>query len=497
MPQLAQRFGFDLADAFARDCERLPDLFQSVLTAVFETEAHLDDFFFARGQRAQDLSCLVFEVHVDHGFGRRNDGAVFDEVAEMRVFLFANRRFEGDRLLRDLQYFADFRHRNVHALGDFFAGRLAPQLLHQLPRGADQLVDRLDHVHRDADRTRLVSNGTGNRLPNPPRGIRGELVATAVFELVHGLHQADVAFLNQVEELQAAVGVFLRDRNHETEVGLDQLALGLLRVHVALDDLALRALDLLEQQASFDFEFFNLASYRARLAAIFFFLILAARGVGFTLQVLSLPIERPHAVDGFVDPVDQPLAFGVGKAEFAHRDGNPHDGAGEVAASAAMVLRAFLQRYGGVFFLHHGNFFVKLRHGVDLAGKFVQPVLQDFVGDLFLIEGHDFLDGAHTFFEVFAHRQQFVNHDRRSRKRLEHADLAALDALGDFHFAFAGQQGNGSHFAQIHADGIVGFFESPGSEVEFDILALFAFIELLIERGGGQFRALQHVDALR
>src|SRR6266446_1193986 len=257
MPQLAQRFGFDLADAFAGYGERLADFFQSVLAAVFEAEAHLDDFFFARGQRAQDLSGLVLEVHVDHGFGRRHYGAVFDEVAEMRIFLFADRRFERDRLLRDLRHLAYFRDRDVHALGDFFAGRLASQLLHQLPRGADQLVDGLNHVYRDADRARLVGNRTSNRLPNPPRGIRRKFIAPAVFELVNSLHQANVAFLNQVEELQAAVGVLFRDRNHEAQVGLDQLALGLLRIHVSLDDLALRTLDLLEQQASLDFELFN------------------------------------------------------------------------------------------------------------------------------------------------------------------------------------------------------------------------------------------------
>jgi hypothetical protein len=35
MPQLAQRFGFDLADAFAGYGEGLADLFQRVLAAVF------------------------------------------------------------------------------------------------------------------------------------------------------------------------------------------------------------------------------------------------------------------------------------------------------------------------------------------------------------------------------------------------------------------------------------------------------------------------------
>ena len=162
-----------------------------------------------------------------------------------------------------------------------------------------------------------------------------------------------------------------------------------------------------------------------------------------------------------------------------------------------MILRTLFQRHRRVFLLQHAGLLVQLGHVVDLAGKFVQPVLQNFVGDLLLIEGHDFLDGAHTFLEVFAHGQQFVNHDGRPGQRLEHAQLAALDALGDFHFAFAREQGHGSHLAQVHADGIVGFFQRAGSEVEFDVLALFAFFEFLIERGGRQFRAFQHVDALR
>jgi len=42
MPQLPQRLGFDLANAFARNGEALPDLFQRVLGAVFQAEARLD-----------------------------------------------------------------------------------------------------------------------------------------------------------------------------------------------------------------------------------------------------------------------------------------------------------------------------------------------------------------------------------------------------------------------------------------------------------------------
>src|ERR1700731_3098995 len=60
-------------------------------------------------------------------------------VWSLRFTLFTDRRFKRDWLLRDLEHLADFRHRNIHALGDFFRSRLASQFLHELPRGADQL----------------------------------------------------------------------------------------------------------------------------------------------------------------------------------------------------------------------------------------------------------------------------------------------------------------------------------------------------------------------
>jgi len=60
-----------------------------------------------------------------------------------------------------------------------------------------------------------------NRLPDPPGGVGRELVAAPVLELVDRLHQADVAFLDEVEELQAAVGIFFGDRDDEAIVTLD------------------------------------------------------------------------------------------------------------------------------------------------------------------------------------------------------------------------------------------------------------------------------------
>src|SRR5206468_9625344 len=76
-----------------------------------------------------------------------------------------------------------------------------------------------------------------------------ELVATAVFELIDRLHQADIAFLDEVEELQAAVGVFLGDGDNEAEVGLDHFLLGDARLALGLLDLVDDAPELTERSA--------------------------------------------------------------------------------------------------------------------------------------------------------------------------------------------------------------------------------------------------------
>ncbi len=89
---------------------------------------------------------------------------------------------------------------------------------------------------------------------------------------------------------------------------------------------------------------------------------------------------------------------------------------------------------------------VRLGQVVDFPGELLQTVLQNFIGDLFFIEGDHFLDGADPLLEVFAHRQQFVNDDRRTRQRFQNPHLPALDALGDLYFAFTGEQRDRSHF---------------------------------------------------
>src|SRR3546814_20372054 len=96
------------------------------------------------------------------------------------------------------------------------------------------IFDRLSHMNREAERALLIVDRARDRLPDPPCRIGAELVAAAVFELIDRLHQPDIAFLDQIQELQPAIGVFLGDRDHEAQIGLDHLLLGDPRLAFAL-----------------------------------------------------------------------------------------------------------------------------------------------------------------------------------------------------------------------------------------------------------------------
>src|SRR5713101_8006209 len=114
-----KRPGLNLADALAGDPQTLTDLLERSLAAVADAEPHLDDLFFARRERFEDGLCLLLEIHVDHRFGRRNDLAILDDVAKMRISLCADSRLERDRLLRDLEHHPHLGCGNISPLGDF------------------------------------------------------------------------------------------------------------------------------------------------------------------------------------------------------------------------------------------------------------------------------------------------------------------------------------------------------------------------------------------
>src|SRR5919198_3659246 len=98
MAQLTQRLGLDLTDAFASDGEGLADLFQRVLAAILQAEAHFDDLLLARGERAQHMRRLLLEVDIDYGVGGGDHGTILAEVAQEGILFFSDRGLERNGL---------------------------------------------------------------------------------------------------------------------------------------------------------------------------------------------------------------------------------------------------------------------------------------------------------------------------------------------------------------------------------------------------------------
>src|SRR5487761_148237 len=169
-------------------------------------------------------------------------------------------------------------------------------------------MDRRDHVHWDADGAGLIGDGTGDSLANPPRTVSRELVATAPLELVDTPHQADVALLDQVEELQAAVVILLRDGNDEAEVRFDQFFLRLFSFDFATNDNLQRALQFCGTDFGGDFNFAQLGAAVFQIASRFGENV-AFRSVYAALELDDFALEGVNALDGLTKFVDQPLAF--------------------------------------------------------------------------------------------------------------------------------------------------------------------------------------------
>src|SRR5690606_23659981 len=507
--QLAQCLRFDLADTLAGDIELLADFLEGVVGVHVDTEAHAQDLGYPCGESGEDVAGGFLEALHGRHVDRRLHGGVFDEVAQVRVFVVTDGSFHGDRFFGDLQDLADLVLGHFHALAQLFGRGLAAHFLQHLTGDAVELVDRLDHVHRDADGPRLVGNGASDRLANPPGGVGRELVAATVFELVHRLHQADVAFLDQVEELQAAVGILLGDGNNQAQVGLDHLflrpaSLGFTDGHAAVD-----VLDVGNGQYAFFFQGDQLL-----LAALDVFL---ARGDGFGVFALAgSQLIGPVEVGLVVGELAQEV--GTRHAGIAHAD--LHDGAflgadlaqgiaytldqrivllgdeldgheqggqflqsvSRLLAATAMLLQGFLgdvQLLGNGTEAHAGNFRVRAAIAFFLfaVGLVFFLVILVVVGRLrsgLRRDGLDFLRGgsavvigvdiaakdvgqAATFSgDALVIGENAVDRAREMSDGAHDFANAFLDAFGDFDLAFAGQQFDRTHFTHVHAHGVGG-----------------------------------------
>src|SRR5262245_66611224 len=98
-------------------------------------------------------------------------------------------------------------HRDTGGLRELLARGFAAELELQPATSPEELLLALDHMHRHADRPRMVRDGPLNGLADPPRGVGRELVTTPPIELLNRAVQAERAFLNQIEEGDAQAAI--------------------------------------------------------------------------------------------------------------------------------------------------------------------------------------------------------------------------------------------------------------------------------------------------
>ena len=81
-------------------------------------------------------------------------------------------------------------------------------------------------MHRNADSAGLIGDGAGYGLANPPGCVGREFIAAAIFEFIRRAHETDIAFLDQIQKVQATVDVLLGNRDDEAKIGFHQVFFG-------------------------------------------------------------------------------------------------------------------------------------------------------------------------------------------------------------------------------------------------------------------------------
>ncbi len=277
-------------------------------------------------------------------------------------------------------------------------------------------------MHRNADGAGLVGDRARDGLANPPRGVRGELVAAAPLEFVDGFHQADVAFLNQVEELQSAVRVLLRDRYDQAKVRFDQFFLRLFGFRFAANDHLNRALQLRGAYFAGDFDFVEFLAARLQVLARFG-LNVGLRRFHAPVELHDLAFEVVHALDRLANLVDQALLFERVVIEVADEVRHLHARARQIVTSVNVRTLLRARNFFELLRLLHRQQ-VELGDAVDLLERFLGLLLDFLFGQLFIVELNDFLDRAGAVAQVFADLQNFLQNQRSPRNRLQAPAIA-------------------------------------------------------------------------
>src|SRR6266542_1288688 len=157
-------------------------------------------------------------------------------------------------------------------------------------------------MDRNANSTRLVRYSSRDCLTNPPGRISREFITTSPVKLVDTLHQTEIALLDQIQKLQAAVLILLGNRHHQPQISLSKLMLCFCRVCLTGHTHLTSALDLQRGNVLLFFQLFYSTFCRPNVSLNFFSV---PRTQSFSSKlfriILNLTLQHPGL---FIDGAD-------------------------------------------------------------------------------------------------------------------------------------------------------------------------------------------------
>src|ERR1700722_18365636 len=241
--ELLHRLRLDLTNPLARQTQLITTLLKGLVPRAVDPEAHPDHLLLARREEREDLPRLLGEAGARDLLDRRERSTVRDEIAQVLAAVVPDRQIQADRLAIGREDGPHLVDGYLHPAGDLVCVRFTTLLLDEQAADPPDLLQGLAHVDGNTNRAPVIGDRAVDRLPDPPHRIGRELVAAPVLELVHRAHHADVALLDQVDQLEAVILVLLGDAHHEPQVRLHELAFRPLGVALGLVDGAQRCFD--------------------------------------------------------------------------------------------------------------------------------------------------------------------------------------------------------------------------------------------------------------
>mmetsp|Transcript_26293 Transcript_26293/g.78552 ORF Transcript_26293/g.78552 Transcript_26293/m.78552 type:complete len:308 (+) Transcript_26293:1-924(+) len=128
--------------------------------------------------------------------------------------------------------------RDAERRGELLVGRLAAGGEEEVCARLADRVDAIVHVYRQPDGAGVVSECARDGLLDPVVRVGGEAALVVRVKLVDGGDQPEGALLDEVLDVDAAVGVLFGNRDDEPEVGCNHAVLG----HLHYSELVVEAL---------------------------------------------------------------------------------------------------------------------------------------------------------------------------------------------------------------------------------------------------------------